>query len=219
MRIPIVENPRRQLSAKQKKAGFGGKRAMGKTRKRKPGPKRKRKNPAIMTLGNPSKRRRTTTTVTTSKRRYTRRSNPGFGNLLSMDTLKMAAAVAGGVLTAKSAPGLIRKVWPTAPTTGFMGAGLRVGAAVAVGMGLRMVTRSNKLAVSVVAGALGYEIYNMTKDFFPGLGDAYVTDAEIAELSGYVDTGSGVAGYVKEAAPDLGRFPTQSYPDGMLFSS
>lgn len=169
MNIPIVENPvkrkRRKWTARQKAAGFGGKTGMARKRTRKRTTRRKRRNPALATyVVNPRRRRsvRRRSTVRTYRRR---RRNPGMGKIGAMLNLRMALSVGAGILTAKVGPGLLQKVWAGAPTTGIGGHAVRIGTVMLVGMGVKMVTRSNQFAGGVVAGGIGYILFDLANEY------------------------------------------------------
>jgi hypothetical protein len=192
MRIAVVENPRkktRRYSAKQRAYGFGG----GKKKARRKTTRRKRRNPGIMALGNPKRR---TYRAPARRRSYRRRSNPSMfgGGMFSLINMQLALGFAGGMAVAHTAPGMLRRVWAGAPTTGFGGTAVRIGSAVLAGVVIKMVTRSKPIAVAVVSGAIGYEVFNMLKTYIPGLEESYVTPAEMNDLTGYVNDNPGIAG-------------------------
>jgi len=153
VKVQLVENPRgkkrRHYTAKQKRAGFGGRRSMSgrktsKRRGRAPAKRRqvtRRRNPSLMALTNP-------------RRRSTRRRNPSMRGLFGMIDIQGAAFVATGAIGVNMAPGLIAKVWPGVPRVGIMGYAVKVGAAVGLGMATKMLTRSNMRAQQVVTGAV-----------------------------------------------------------------
>lgn len=207
MQIPIVENPtkrkRRKLSPAQRAAGFGGKRTMAKRRTRKKTTKRRRRNPALATYVVNPRRRKYRRKATVRRRR---RRNPGLGKIGAMLNLRMALSVAAGILTARMAPGLLQKVWTGAPTTGFGGHAVRMGSVILVGYGVKMVTRSNQFAGGVVAGGIGYILYDMANEYIlpkiglSGYGDDYATMSELEEvaLGRYVTKGDPIAQYEGE---------------------
>jgi len=198
MNIPIVENPtRRKLTRKQLAAGFGGKRRMS----------AKRRNPGLATLAANPRRRRKSGRRSTSRsrsyykpisgraytRHYRRRRNPSFGGLFGTIDLTFAASVAGGLVVADMAPGLIRKVWAGVPTTGFGGTAVRLGSTILVATGVGYFLKSKSVPVGMVAGAIGYELYVLANQYLlpslglSGVGD-YMTTGELYRMgiSGYV---------------------------------
>ena len=189
--IQIVENPRRRKSRKgytrkQLAAGFGGKRKM--TRRRKT-----RRNPTLATLaGNP--RRRYTRRATPARRRRAR-SNPGMlAGIPRLFNLKMAASVGVGITTAHLAPNLITKVWAAAPTAGLPGTAIRIGAVLLVGTASKMLMKDNTIAVGIVAGGIGYEIYKfLAENVVPKIGFLngyqYIGQSELDQygINGYRD--------------------------------
>lgn len=201
--IPVVENPRRRrrrtLTAAQRRAGFGGRAAMGGSRRR----RRRRRNPALATLtANPRRRRRRY--APTRRRYYRRRRNPSLGGIGRMLNLKTAIGVAGGILTAAMAPALVRRVWAAAPTTGFGGSAVRIGASLAVATGVRYVFKDRSLAAGMIAGAVGFELYSLADQYllpYFGLGsyesDRMVTRGELEAIgiAGYVPAADGLNGY------------------------
>lgn len=207
-RIPVVQNPRRRrrtLTAKQKAAGFGGKSNMRRKRKT---TRRRRRNPGLATLAANPRRRRRSYRAPARRKTYRRRRNPGLGGMMGLVNMPLILAVTGGLVTAHMAPGLLRRFWTTAPTEGLTGTAIRIGSAVIVGLGVKAVFRSNQLAVGVVAGAIGYEVFNFIQGYIPGLG-TYVTNDEMAQLSEYVQGDVGFSGY--EANPGYGG----AYAGGM----
>ena len=116
-----------------------------------------------------------------------------------MLNLGAAVSVAGGILTARLAPGLLQKVWAGAPTTGIGGHAVRMGSVVLIGMGVKMVTRSNQFASSIVAGGIGYILFDLANEFIlPTLG-----------LSGYDEGGYASMNELEKVS--MGRY-VQSSP-------
>lgn len=165
--------------------------------RRKTTKRRKRRNPGLATyVVNPRRRRRS---GVTARRRSYRRRNPSLRGIAGMLNLRLAMAVAAGILTARIAPGLLQKVWAGAPTTGFGGHAVRIGSVVLIGMGVKMVTKSNQFAGGIVAGGIGYILYDMANEFIlPKLGlsgydgDRNVAMSELEEvgMGTYVPTGN-----------------------------
>lgn len=200
--IALVENPRRKrrrrsrrsYSAKQKAAGFGGKRRMRTRRK-------KRRNPSLATLAaNPRRRRRRRSYSPVRRRRYSRRRNPGLGNVFGMIDIKSAAFVTTGVIASRVGPGLVAKVWPSVPTSGIAGHAVRLGVIITAGYVTKFVTKSSQRAALVVTGGIAAVLYDLFNQYAaPKLGlygsgmSGYVTDREIAPFMG------GVSGYVPRA--------------------
>jgi len=190
--IEVIENPRRRrrrkLTAKQLAAGFGGKRKMTTSRKR--------RNPGLATIAaNPRRRRKSY--GHRNPRRYKRRHrNPMLGGVTGFTKLisiKSAVSVGVGITTAHLAPNLIGKVWAGAPTTGIGGAAVRMGTVLVLGTGVKMLMKDNQVAMGIVAGGIGYEVYKfLAENVVPKIGF----------LSGYqyIDTGEleqyGVSGYM-----------------------
>lgn len=200
--VSIVENPKRRrrtrrLSRKQLSYGFGGKR-------RRTVRRRRRRNPALATLAaNPRRRRRTTRRYYARPRRRTRRRNPALGGLGKMLNLNMAISVGTGIVAAHVAPGLLRKVWPGAPSTGLAGTAVRIGSVVLVATGVRMITRKNAFAAGIIAGGVGYELYRLADQYLlPTLGlygpddiQMTVPELEAIGVAGYQPTPNRLSGY------------------------
>lgn len=197
--VSIVENPKRGLSAKQLRAGFGGKRRMtAKKRSR----SRKRRNPALATLAaNPRKRKKRS--YTQPRKTTRRRRNPALGGLGKMLNLNLAFSVGTGIVAAHVAPGLLRKVWPGAPSTGLAGTAVRIGSVVLIATGVRMVTKKNAFAAGIIAGGVGYELYRLADQYLlPTLGlygpddiQMTVPELEAIGVAGYQPTPDRLSGY------------------------
>jgi len=181
--IPVVENPtrrrrRRGYSAKQLRSGFGGRSRMSRRRStarpatRRTARRRRSRNPALATLMNPRRRRRTT--YRTYRRWYARprrRRNAGLGSIMGFIHLPTALSVAGGIVTARMAPGLLAKIWPSAPQSGAMGIAVRVGGVLVVSVVAKKVFRSNQIATGIAAGGLGYILFDLANQYLlPQLG-------------------------------------------------
>lgn len=210
--IRVVENPRRKkrrrYTAKQRAAGFGGRRTMSRRRppRRRRSPRRRR-NPMMASLGNPrrrnSPRRRPRYTVTGVARR--RRRNP---RLMPFNIDLMSAVWIGtGALSTQILPGLGKRFWSGLPTTGTMGYLTQMAAAIVAGMLVGKITNRHNGSL-VTAGGLSVIFVNVIRQyvmprisFLNGLGnDASTMSAqELRDIYGvgaYVDT-PGMAGYVE----------------------
>jgi len=213
MKVPVVENPRRSrrrrsYSAKQRAAGFGGKRSMRRPQARSRSRSRRR-NPALATLSNPrTRRRRSYTTYKTYRRHYSykRRRNPFLGGLTSMLDLSTAASVAGGIVVSRLTPGLIAKVWPGVPRVGLPGMAVRLGGVLMVAFGMRSLlgARYNRVTAGIVAGGIGYMLYELADQYLlPAVGlsgigyNSYVTEGDLRGmgLSGYRVPNARLSGY------------------------
>lgn len=201
MQYPVVENPRRRrrrktrrtrrLTAKQLAAGFGGKRSMSGRRSTRRKTYRRRSNPALATLA-----------AVNPRRRYRRRSNPSLRGITGLVNLKMAAAVAGGYIVARSAPTLIQKVWAGVPTTGIGGNLVRVAGTLAVATVAKMATKSNAIAGGIAAGGIGYVLFQLANEYvLPRIGLAGLSDDGLV-TTGEIDaiTMGGVGAY--QVRPD-----------------
>lgn len=197
--VNIVENPRRRkrrsYTAKQLRAGFGGKRY------RRRSVRRHRRNPSLASLSlNPRRRRHYRAAPRRFHRRY-RNPSFGLGNLKSLIDLPTAGFVAGGMIGVKLAPSLLRKVWAGAPTTGIGGYALKLGTVFVLGMATRMLTKSPQRAAQVVSGALGITLYELFNEYLaPKIGlsglatGGYVSMDEINQVAG-------VSGYAPRLQP------------------
>jgi len=116
-----------------------------------------------------------------------------------MIDIKSALYVGGGILAAKVAPGLLVKVWAGAPTTGLGRSAVQIAGGFAAATIVRMVTKSNQAATLIMAGAVGYVLYDLASEYvLPKIGLAGlagdsrpVTMSELQEI--------GVAGYRTQA--------------------
>ncbi len=219
--VRIVENPRRKsrkrrrpLSAKQRAAGFGGKRTM--SRRGRPSTKRRtkrRKNPLMASLGNPrqraSSRRRPRYTVTGVARR--RRKNPRIGPF-NIDIMS-AVYIGSGILSTELVPRVVKRFWPGLPTTGLPGYGVKAAAALGVGYLVGRFTNSRNGAL-VTAGGLSIIFVDLFRQYalpripyLSGLANdgGTVSAADLKELYGYVDA-SGVEGYIDQPASGFGEY-------------
>jgi hypothetical protein len=214
--ISYIENPRRRrrrharrLTAAQLAAGFGGRRSMSHRRHR-------RRNPVLASLAaNPRRRRHHRRFSALSVRRYRRHRNPmfgGVGGVTSYFDFKSAAYVAGGIVIAKAGPGLLTKIWPGAPTTGFGLYAVQLGSAVAGAMAVKFLLKSPQGAKQVAVGGIGYVLYQLANDYIlPKIGLAgfdgmrrYVTGREIAQIRGYQPTPARLMGYQTNVVPAMG---------------
>lgn len=204
MEIPVVENPRRRrrhrkLTAKQIAYGFGGGRRRSHRR-------RPRRNPALASLmANPRRRRHRRYAVANPRRR--RYHNPGLISTAMID-VKSALYVGGGILAAKIAPGLLVKVWAGAPTTGFGRSAVELAGGFVAATVVRMVTKSNQAATLIMAGAMGYVLYDLAQQYvLPSIGLAGLGDdrpvrmSELQEIgvSGYRVQPTAMSGYSAES--------------------
>ena len=211
--VEVIENPRRKrrtYTAKQRAAGFGGRRSMRSRPRRRRG---RRRNPALATLAaNPRRRRRRS--YRTARRRY-RRRNPallkGFG--LGGFDFNAALWVGIGAFGSRAVPKLVQRFWPAMPTTGAMGYLTRIGGTMATGFAVKMLVRSPKAHQMIMAGGLGMIVLDLLREHVAprlglgGLGtdEGYVTADELVDIygaeqpiAGYVDTEemSRMSGYV-----------------------
>ena len=207
--IEVVRNPRgkkrRQYTAKQRAAGFGGRRARSRR-----APRRARsgkRNPMLASLGNPrrrnSPRRRPRYTVTGVARR--RRRNPRIGPFNI--NLVTAAWVGVGYLSTEILPRIGQRFWSGLPTVGPAGYGVKVATAVVAGMVVGKITNRNN-GMLVTAGGLAKVLVDLFRQyalphmpFFSGLGNdaGTMTAQELRDIYGvgaYVDT-PGMAAYVE----------------------
>jgi hypothetical protein len=128
-----------------------------------------------------------------------------LGGIGGMFDLNLALSVGSGILAARIVPGLIRKVWAGAPSTGFGATAVRLGGVALLATGVRMVTKSNRLAVGMVAGALANELVELAGQYLlPAIGlsglmddQSYVTAGELEEMgiSGYLPVPTRLQGY------------------------
>jgi hypothetical protein len=199
--VEIVTNPRRRrrrhrYTVSQLAAGFGGRRRMSRRSRR----RYRRRNPQLATLAaNP---RRRYYYRAPRRRYYRRRRNPMLGGIGKMLNLPVAVSVGAGIVAAHVAPGLIRKVWAGAPSTGFGATAVRLGGVFALAYGVRMVTKNNQLASGMIAGAVGYELYKLADQYLlPSLGlsglNRYITTGELESMgiSGYRPTTTRLSNY------------------------
>lgn len=182
--IPVVENPRRRrrrrrLTSRQKAAGFGGRAAMRSTRKRTT--RRRRTSTRRRTYTSRRRRRNPTlAAVSNPRRRYRRRRNPRLplvGNL-NFNTILLTG---GGILFATMAPGLLRKVWPSAPASGVTGKLVQAGSIIGLSFAVRKFLKQRNLADGILYGGLGFMLFQ--------------------SLEQYVMPLIGLSGYTADAAP------------------
>lgn len=214
--IEVVENSgkrRRKLTARQRAAGFGGKRAM--TRRKSTSRRPRRRNSALASYGNPGRR------VTYRKRAsrrvgrnhhytrrgvvYRRRRNPKLG-FLGVD-LGGAAWAGGGMLAVKLGPGLVQRFGVPLPTTGIGGHLVKIG--VAIGAGMLVGKFVNRQAgANVTLGGVAVVMLNLFDEYVapnvPGLSGLLspnrvimAEDIETDSLSGYIPTPAGLSEYVQ----------------------
>ena len=115
----------------------------------------------------------------------------------------MAISVGTGIVAAHVAPGLLRKVWPGAPSTGLAGTAVRIGSVVLIATGVRMVTKQNAFAAGIVAGGVGYELYRLADQYLlPAIGlfgpddiQMTVPELEAIGVAGYQPTPDRLSGY------------------------
>ena len=199
--ITVTENPRRRkrrrYTAKQRAAGFGGRRTARRRGRRRP----RRRNPMLASLGNPrrrprnSPRRRPRYTVTGISRR---RRNPKLGPF-NID-LRTAAWVGAGVLSVEILPRIGKRFWAGMPTVGLTGSLVKVAAAVLAGMLVGKVSNRNN-GYLVTAGGLAMVLVDLFRQyaaphlpFLSGVGndESYLMRGELEDLYGgvgaYVDT-------------------------------
>jgi hypothetical protein len=120
-----------------------------------------------------------------------------------MLNLNMAISVGTGIVAAHVAPGLLRKVWPGAPSAGLAGTAVRIGSVVLIATGVRMVTKQNAFAAGIIAGGVGYELYRLTDQYLlPTLGlygpddiQMTVPELEAIGVAGYQPTPDRLSGY------------------------
>lgn len=206
MQIAVVENPRkrrrRTYTAKQRAAGFGGRK---RRTSRRPRPRRRRRNPALATYTALNPRRRRRYRAAPTKRRYRRRRNPnmlgGFTRMLNWTT---GFGVATGMIVSGTAPGMINRFWAGMPRGEYLDKAWRVGLTVGAAMVVRQTFRANQFAMGMVAGAIGWELYELLNQYvLPAVGLSglsagdYVTTSELNEIgmSGYVAQGDRLTGY------------------------
>ena len=219
--VRIVENPRRKsrrkrrtLSAKQRSAGFGGKRTMSRrgrsTTKRRT---KRRRNPLMASLGNPrrraSNRRRPLYTVTGVARR--RRKNPRIGPF-NIDVMT-AVYIGSGILSVELLPRAIKKLWLGLPTVGLPGYGVKAAVALGTGYLVGRFTNSRNGAL-VTAGGLSMIFVDLFRQYalpripyLSGLANdsGTVSAADLSELYGYVDA-PGVSGYINQPTGGFGEY-------------
>ncbi len=207
--ITVTENPRRRkrrrYTAKQRAAGFGGRRTARRRGRRRP----RRRNPMLASLGNPrrrprnSPRRRPRYTVTGISRR---RRNPKLGPF-NID-LRTAAWVGAGVLSVEILPRIGKRFWAGMPTVGLTGSLVKVAAAVLAGMLVGKVSNRNN-GYLVTAGGLAMVLVDLFRQyaaphlpFLSGVGndESYLMRGELENLYGgvgaYVDTSSDMGAFV-----------------------
>ena len=190
MSIELVENPRR----KRRKS----------TRRRRKTTRRRRRNP-IMSLTNPRRRKRRTTY---SKRRRSYRRNPGLGGMFGSFDFNAALFVGVGMIGTEIVPGLARRFLPAISTAGPMGYLVKVGAALATGFAVKMITRSSQRQMQAVSGGLALIVVDLYRQFvapmigLSGYNDQPVYYGDVSDaMDGYV---GGVNEYVD--APAMGEY-------------
>jgi len=119
--------------------------------------------------------------------------------------LPTAASVAGGIFVARLAPGLISRVWPGVPVSGIGGMAVKVGGVLVAATVAKTVFRSDRIAMGLVAGGVGYILFELAEQYLlpqiglSGLGgySRYVTTGELETmgLSGYETTRRSMTGY------------------------
>ncbi len=214
--IKVVENPRRKgrsrrtYSAKQRQAGFGGKRRMSGRKSTSRRTTRRRRNPMMAALGNPRRRRTyhkrpryTVTGVSRPRRRRNPRLGPFSFNLMT------AVWIGTGVLSTEIVPRVVKRFWAGIPTSGP--AGYLVKAGVAFGSGMIVGKFSNKQnGALVTAGGLAmifvdlFRQYALPKiPYLSGMAgdDSLVVRGDIEDLAGYVETSENLAGFVEAPSP------------------
>lgn len=213
--IEVVRNPgrkkKRRYTAKQRAAGFGGRRARSRRAPRRAARRARprRRNPMLASLGNPrrrrnSPRRRPRYTVTGIARR--RRRNPRIGPFNI--NLAAAAWIGAGVLSTDILPRIGRRFWSGLPTVGPAGYGVKAASAVVAGVLAGLVTNRNN-AMLVTAGGLSMVLVDLFRQyalpyvpFLSGLGNdaGTMTPQELRDIYGvgaYVDAPApGMAAYV-----------------------
>lgn len=208
--VPVVENPRRRrkrgrYTPAQKRAGFAGRASM---RRRRTPRRRRQANPALATYSNPRprKRRRRPVTYRTYRRHYgyRRRRNPSLRGLTRMLNLHTAASVAGGIFVARMTPGLVARVWAGAPVSGVGGMAVKVGGVLIAATVAKTVFRSDRIAVGLVAGGIGYILFDLAEEYLlprlglslSGYGNHYrYGELENMGISGYEGARSAMAAY------------------------
>lgn len=220
--IRVVENPRRKsrkLSAKQRAAGFGGKRSMSRrgrsTAKRRT---KRRRNPLMASLGNPRRltvRRRSSRVGGnhhyTKRGRVYRRRNPRIGPF-DIDVMS-AVWIGTGIMSTELVPRAIKKLWSDLPTVGLPGYGVKAAVALGCGYLVGRFTNSRNGAL-VTAGGLSMIFVDLFRQYalpsipyLNGLGSdsGSVSAADLKQLYGYVDA-PGVSGYVDQSASGFGEY-------------
>ena len=202
--MPKKKANKRQLTPAQRKAGFGGKRAMTNARG---GAKKKTTTRAKPKTRTTAKRKPARATVVAKRKTTPRRKTGMLGGLPGVDLMSVGYA-AGGIIGVKVLPGLVSKVLPGVPRAGLTGYGVKIVGAIAIGYGVKALTKSQARANQVMAGALGMVAYELFSEYvapkiglsgLSGLGDTdgYVTNAEIDGVL----YGGDVAGYIPAPAP------------------
>jgi hypothetical protein len=210
--IPVVENPRRKrrsrrgLSAAQKRAGFGGRAAMRRSKGRKSTKRRRtrRRNPGrsmVTYTSNPRRRTTRRRSYSAPARRYRRRRNPG---LMSGIDFKSVLFIGGGTIWTEVGPSLVGKFWKGMPRTGFTGLAVKAGVTIAGGVAVKMITKStarqNQFIIGGLVGIL-VDLYRMYAvpllqsqglEGLNGLG-GYISKREVMRIPG-------VAGYRRTPA-------------------
>ncbi len=198
----VIENPRIKRGRKKRSS----KRRSVSRRKRRRSP---RKNPYMAAYSNPRR--------SSYKRRGRRRSYSNPRAIAGID-LSAALWVTGGLIAGKLLPAMVRKAWAGMPSTGIGYYAVRIGSVLALGYGVKMITkstlRSQQVVIGGVAGIL-YDLYNMY--LAPKInGMAFVETAPaggITSISGFEPTPSGVRlGGFESTPPGVGRYAvTQPY--------
>jgi hypothetical protein len=191
--VQIVENgrkhkKRRTYTAKQRAAGFGGK------KHRKSGSRKPKRSASTSTLT--PNRRHHRYQATGSRRWHRRHRNPSGGGLFGLPIpgidLKAAAYIGAGMLSTRLVPNLVAKVWPGIPRTGYMGYAVDAGCGILTGMAVKLLTKNSAAAGQVVAGALGMVLFNVFNNELapkiPGLSGLTGELARVGDFSqlGYV---------------------------------
>ncbi len=201
--VEVVENPRkrrkrRSYTAKQRAAGFGGKRRRSSPRQR---PRRRpRRNPGLSVLANPRRRRRSR--GYTVRHTVRRRRNPALGGLFGTVDLQAVLFVTGGALGVKILPGIVRRWFPMLPAYGLGGMAVRAGTVLLLGMGAKMLTGSKQRATQVVTGGLAVlalETWDLYGAPMLGLsGSEYASGREIQDvlgMNGFTSTPRGLGAF------------------------
>ena len=220
--IPVVENPRRRrrrrgsLSAKQLRAGFGGRARMSTRRRRGRG----RRNPPILAaLGNPRRKRRSVLGrnyyVAHDVRRRRRNPAPTFGIDLMGGVFVAAGAIGSTVI-----PGLVRRVVPQIPYTGLMAYVVRLGGTAATAFVVGKLSKERRAPQLVWAGGIALILVDVFRQHLAprlglsGLGqdgDFVLTE----ELEDAIPAGD-VAGYVDAADDTMAGYVETDYDPSIM---